>query len=98
MSDTLLEVENVTVRFGGIVALDRISFVVARSHIVGFIGPNGAGKTTFFNCLTGLYPCSGGRNRVEGSPMPGTPRRPFGPLLTAMVTPRRDDGYVDLSA
>ncbi|MDQ6639728.1 MAG: ATP-binding cassette domain-containing protein, partial [Pseudomonadota bacterium] len=42
----LLEVENVSVRFGGIVALDRVSFSVAAGHIVGFIGPNGAGKTT----------------------------------------------------
>ncbi len=66
MSDTLLEVENVTVRFGGIVALDRISFVVARGHIVGFIGPNGAGKTTMFNCLSRLYPFSEGRIAFEG--------------------------------
>ncbi len=73
MSDTLLEVENVTVRFGGIVALDRISFVVARNHIVGFIGPNGAGKTTMFNCLSRLYPFSEGRIAFEGRSLLETP-------------------------
>jgi branched-chain amino acid transport system ATP-binding protein len=62
----LLEVENVSVRFGGIVALDRVSFSVERGHIVGFIGPNGAGKTTMFNCLSRLYPFSEGRIAFEG--------------------------------
>jgi branched-chain amino acid transport system ATP-binding protein len=62
----LLEVENVSVRFGGIVALDRISFAVARGHIVGFIGPNGAGKTTMFNCLSRLYAFDEGRIAFEG--------------------------------
>ena len=66
MSDTLLQVENVTVRFGGIVALDRVSFGVERGHIVGFIGPNGAGKTTMFNCLSRLYAFSEGRIAFEG--------------------------------
>ena len=69
----LLEVENVSVRFGGIVALDRISFSVARGHIVGFIGPNGAGKTTMFNCLSRLYPFSDGRIAFEGRSLLETP-------------------------
>jgi branched-chain amino acid transport system ATP-binding protein len=73
MSDTLLEVENVTVRFGGIVALDRVSFVVARGHIVGFIGPNGAGKTTMFNCLSRLYAFGEGRIAFEGRSLLQTP-------------------------
>jgi len=61
------------VRFGGIVALDRISFVVRRGHIVGFIGPNGAGKTTMFNCLSRLYTFSEGRIAFEGRSLLETP-------------------------
>ena len=72
----LLEVENVSVRFGGIVALDRISFVVRRGHIVGFIGPNGAGKTTMFNCLSRLYTFNEGRIAFEGRSLLETP--PYG--------------------
>ena len=56
----LLRVTNVSVRFGGIVALDDLSFDIASGHIVGLIGPNGAGKTTLFNCLSRLYPFTGG--------------------------------------
>ena len=69
----LLEVENVTVRFGGITALDTVSFAVARGHIVGFIGPNGAGKTTMFNCLSRLYSFSDGDIRFEGRSLLETP-------------------------
>jgi len=63
----------VSVRFGGIVALDRVSFVVAPGHIVGFIGPNGAGKTTMFNCLSRLYAFSDGRIAFEGRSLLETP-------------------------
>jgi len=63
----------VSVRFGGIVALDRVSFVVARGHIVGLIGPNGAGKTTLFNCLSRLYTFSDGRIAFEGRSLLDTP-------------------------
>jgi len=63
----------VSVRFGGIVALDRVSFAVAAGHIVGFIGPNGAGKTTMFNCLSRLYAFSEGRIAFEGRSLLETP-------------------------
>jgi len=63
----------VSVRFGGIVALDRVSFVVARGHIVGLIGPNGAGKTTLFNCLSRLYTFANGTIAFEGRSLLETP-------------------------
>ena len=51
----LLEVERLTMRFGGLVAIDDLSFVASQQEITAIIGPNGAGKTTVFNCLTGFY-------------------------------------------
>jgi branched-chain amino acid transport system ATP-binding protein len=69
----LLNVDGVTVRFGGITALDRVSFSVAAGHIVGLIGPNGAGKTTLFNCLSRLYGFSEGDIRFEGRSLLATP-------------------------
>ena len=62
----LLEVENVTRRFGGIVALDGVSFDVGAGEIVGLIGPNGAGKTTAFNVITRLYTPDEGRVTFDG--------------------------------
>jgi branched-chain amino acid transport system ATP-binding protein len=61
MSDgALLQVDELTMRFGGLVAIDRLSFAAEREKITAVIGPNGAGKTTVFNCLTGFYrPTSG---------------------------------------
>ena len=62
----LLEVSNILVRFGGIVALDCVSFEVPEGKIVGLIGPNGAGKTTLFNCLSRLYTPSQGDVKFKG--------------------------------
>jgi branched-chain amino acid transport system ATP-binding protein len=62
----LLEVSGLTMRFGGIVALDSVSFAVEPGRIVGLIGPNGAGKTTLFNCLSRLYRQTGGDIRLNG--------------------------------
>ncbi len=69
MPAALLEVTDVTVRFGGITALDRVSFSVQPGTIAGLIGPNGAGKTTLFNCLSRLYTFSEGRILFEGRPL-----------------------------
>ena len=62
----LLVVEGLSVRFGGVVALDEVSFAVAGGQICGLIGPNGAGKTTLFNCLSRLYQADRGAIRFEG--------------------------------
>ena len=55
MSDTLLDVQNLTMKFGGLIAIDDLTFSAKKDHITSIIGPNGAGKTTVFNCLTGFY-------------------------------------------
>ena len=67
----LLEVENVTKRFGGVVALDRVSFAAEPGEIVGLIGPNGAGKTTAFNVITRLYTPDDGDVRFDGETLLG---------------------------
>jgi branched-chain amino acid transport system ATP-binding protein len=63
---SLLEVRNLTIRFGGITALSDVSFDVVEGHITGLIGPNGAGKTTCFNCITRLYQPTSGEIRYKG--------------------------------
>ena len=73
-AQALLRVHNVGVRFGGIVALDDVSFDVARNCIVGLIGPNGAGKTTLFNCVSRLYQCDCGDIVFDGRSLLCIPR------------------------
>lgn len=62
----MLEIRGITQRFGGITALEEISFAVAKGEITGVIGPNGAGKTTLFNIITGIYTQSAGNIFLEG--------------------------------
>jgi branched-chain amino acid transport system ATP-binding protein len=70
----LLRVCDLTVRFGGIVALDHVSFDVDGGSICGLIGPNGAGKTTLFNCLSRLYPFQEGSILFDGRALVEVPR------------------------
>src|SRR5437867_8669342 len=70
----LLRVKDVAVHFGGIVALDGVSFDVAPGRIVGLIGPNGAGKTTLFNCISRLYECDRGEIAFDGMSLLAVPR------------------------
>jgi branched-chain amino acid transport system ATP-binding protein len=63
--DPLLKVEHLTMRFGGLVAVDDVSFDVGKTDITALIGPNGAGKTTVFNCITGFYEPTEGMLRLE---------------------------------
>jgi len=63
--DIVLRVEHLTMRFGGLVAVDDVSFDVKRGAITALIGPNGAGKTTVFNCITGFYKPSEGRLALQ---------------------------------
>ena len=60
MRQKLLDVENLTMKFGGLVAIDNLSFSADKDKITSIIGPNGAGKTTVFNCLTGFYKATAG--------------------------------------
>ena len=69
MSETVLQVEHVTMQFGGVVAVNDLSLEVNKGEIVALIGPNGAGKTTAFNCITGVYEPTNGRVSFLGEPM-----------------------------
>lgn len=60
LKDTILQVEHLSIRFGGLIAINDLSFDVKRGDITAIIGPNGAGKTTVFNCITGFYKPTGG--------------------------------------
>jgi branched-chain amino acid transport system ATP-binding protein len=73
LDSPLLRIRDISVRFAGIVALDRVSFDVGRGQICGLIGPNGAGKTTLFNCLSRLYTPEAGVILFQGHPLLATP-------------------------
>ena len=66
MSDCVLKVENITMQFGGVVAVNNLSLEVNKGEIVSLIGPNGAGKTTAFNAITGVYEPTNGRILFNG--------------------------------
>jgi len=67
----LLETKDLAKRFGGLAAVDGVSFAVAPGEIRGVIGPNGAGKTTLLNLISGVYPPTGGEIRLDGEPLAG---------------------------
>jgi len=70
---TILQVENVTLRFGGLQVLGHVTFDVREGQIMGLIGPNGAGKTTMFNVISGVYNPIAGRVRFRGHDITGLP-------------------------
>jgi branched-chain amino acid transport system ATP-binding protein len=65
MTDPVLRVEHLTMRFGGLVAINDLSFTAQSGHVTALIGPNGAGKTTVFNCITGFYKPTEGRIALQ---------------------------------
>jgi branched-chain amino acid transport system ATP-binding protein len=69
----LLEVHNVTMKFGSLVANDDVSFGVEKGSVVGLIGPNGAGKTTLFNCISGFYRPTSGKLLFKGQDVTNLP-------------------------
>ncbi len=74
MSEKLLELKNVTIKFGGITALNEVNFHVNKGEICALIGPNGAGKTTVFNVVTGVYPITSGEMLFKGENLSGKKR------------------------
>ncbi len=70
---TLLEVEGVTKAFGGVRAVNGVSFTLARGEVLGVMGPNGSGKTTLFNLVAGAFPPDAGRIRLDGEDVAGLP-------------------------
>ena len=72
-AEPLLRTEDLTIRFGGLTALDNVNVNVARGQVLAIIGPNGAGKSTFFNCVTGVLRPSSGRVLLNGADMAGLP-------------------------
>ncbi len=67
--ETLLQTKDLTVKFGGLAALDAVTFDIRRGEILGMIGPNGAGKTTCFNAITGVYRPTSGTVTFDGAPL-----------------------------
>jgi len=74
MSESILRLDGITKRFGGLIAVNAVSFDLPTEHIVSIIGPNGAGKTTLFNIITGIYKPDEGTLSFDGLNIAG--RRP----------------------
>ena len=74
MSESILKLDNVTMQFGGVVALNDVTFEVKKQEILGLIGPNGAGKTTVFNVITGVYQITKGSIAFNGKSISGIKR------------------------
>ena len=74
MNKSLIELKNVTMRFGGVTALSDVTFDVKEKEILGLIGPNGAGKTTVFNVITGVYQITSGEIIFDGKSLAGVKR------------------------
>ncbi len=74
MSESILKLQNVTMQFGGVVALNDVSFEIKKQEILGLIGPNCAGKTTVFNVITGVYQVTKGDITFEGKSLKGSKR------------------------
>jgi branched-chain amino acid transport system ATP-binding protein len=74
MTNKVLSLENVTIKFGGVVALNDVSFDIKEKEILGLIGPNGAGKTTVFNVITGVYQVTSGEISFLGKSLKGKKR------------------------
>ncbi|WP_353149524.1 high-affinity branched-chain amino acid ABC transporter ATP-binding protein LivG [Pollutimonas bauzanensis] len=73
MSEGLLKVSGLTMRFGGLLAVDQVAFEVKRDEVFAIIGPNGAGKTTVFNCVGGFYKPTSGAITMDGKTINGLP-------------------------
>lgn len=73
MSRPILEVSGLTMRFGGLLAVNNVALKVQEKQVISMIGPNGAGKTTVFNCLTGFYAPTSGEILLRGEPIQGLP-------------------------
>lgn len=83
--ETLLDVDDVTLRFGGVTALRGVSFSVTEGHIHSIIGPNGAGKSSLLNCISGLYRPQEGQIRLQTAAGPAADGSP-GPVATHQLT------------
>jgi len=93
----ILEVKNVTKRFGGLTALDNVTFALPKGQILGLIGPNGAGKTTLFNCINGVFPPTVGQVTFNEQEITGlkpyrVARLGIGPYPPDRATLERTDG------
>lgn len=83
--EPILNVKNLTMKFGGLTALDSIDISIKHGEIAALIGPNGAGKTTFFNCITGIYEPTEGKIQITP---PGKPTESLNGLKPNIVTER----------